>query len=159
MEYGFRCYFGDRSSDRSRRIHIPGSRYSTPCLLHQCSAVFIFDTLFPVQRILYLHALIQRVVQLQQEKKPLRVSSHLQGQQRLRYFLQLPYRFSIPLIIISILMHWVLSQSLFLVVGDKREDETSDLEWEFATVGYSPIAIMFAVIASLFMVAWVVITG
>ncbi|KAJ3468078.1 hypothetical protein MRS44_002143 [Fusarium solani] len=45
--------------------------------------------------------------------------------------------------------------SLFLVVGDKREDETSDLEWEFATVGYSPIAIMFAVIASLFMVAWV----
>jgi hypothetical protein len=93
------------------------------------------------------------------KKKPLRVSSHLQGQQRSRYFLQLPYRFSIPLIIISILMHWVLSQSLFLVVGDKREDETSDLEWEFATVGYSPIAIMFAVIASLFMVAWVVITG
>jgi hypothetical protein len=93
------------------------------------------------------------------KKKPLRVSSHLQGQQRLRYFLQLPYRFSIPLIIISILMHWVLSQSLFLVVGDKREDETSDLEWEFATVGYSPIAIMFAVITSLFMVAWVVITG
>lgn len=93
------------------------------------------------------------------KKKPLRVSSHLQGQQRSRYFLQLPYRFSIPLIIISILMHWVLSQSLFLVVGDKREDETSDLEWQFATVEYSPIAIMFAVITSLFMVAWVVITG
>ncbi|KAI3317298.1 hypothetical protein HD806DRAFT_527196 [Xylariaceae sp. AK1471] len=40
-----------------------------------------------------------------------------QGQQTSTYRLQLPYKYSIPLIGISILLHWVLSNTLFVFVS------------------------------------------
>jgi hypothetical protein len=40
------------------------------------------------------------------------------GQQRSTYFLQLPYKWAIPLMAISGLLHWLLSQSFFLVRFD-----------------------------------------
>ena len=46
-------------------------------------------------------------------KKGLRVSRP-EGEQRSTYFLSLPYKYSIPLIIKSMLLHWVLSQSIFV---------------------------------------------
>ncbi|KAK4207272.1 hypothetical protein QBC37DRAFT_299084 [Rhypophila decipiens] len=48
------------------------------------------------------------------ERKGLRVSSKPAGDQRSAYFLQLPFRYSIPLISLSIFTHWVLGQSFFL---------------------------------------------
>ena len=45
----------------------------------------------------------------------LRVSSP-KGLQRSKYFLQLPYRWAGPLLVWSIMLHWLLSQSFFLVV-------------------------------------------
>ncbi|PVH83271.1 hypothetical protein DL98DRAFT_616641, partial [Cadophora sp. DSE1049] len=47
--------------------------------------------------------------------KPLRVSGSPRGIQRKTYFLHLPYRFAIPLIVLSGILNWVASQSLFLV--------------------------------------------
>lgn len=98
------------------------------------------------------------------KRKPLRVSSKPVGAQRSQYFLQLPYRFGVPLIIISIVIHWMLSQSIFLVVVETATDNSLDaeppqLEWAFATCGYSPIAIIFVIIASALMVVWVVTTA
>ncbi|RSL50765.1 hypothetical protein CEP53_008696 [Fusarium sp. AF-6] len=99
-----------------------------------------------------------------QKRKAIRVSSHPRGEQRSRYFLQLPYRFGIPLTILSILMHWMLSQSIFIVVvedmqGSSPDSDPTDWEWIFATCGYSPIAIIFAIFVSVLMAAWVAITG
>lgn len=48
------------------------------------------------------------------ERKPLRVSWP-KGQQRWTYYISLPYRYGVPLIVVSIVLHWLLSQSLFLV--------------------------------------------
>ncbi|KAE8316194.1 hypothetical protein BDV41DRAFT_574208 [Aspergillus transmontanensis] len=48
------------------------------------------------------------------QRKPLRVSWP-KGQQRRTYYISLPYRYGFPLIIVSIVLHWLLSQSLFLV--------------------------------------------
>lgn len=45
-------------------------------------------------------------------KKPLRVSKPI-GEQRSTYFLSLPYRYGVPLIIASSTLHWLISQSLF----------------------------------------------
>ena len=65
------------------------------------------------------------------------------GQQRSTYFLQLPYRWSIPLTITSGLLHWLLSQSLFLVRLEIR-----DIHGQVITsnsrcnCGYSPISIL-----------------
>ncbi|KPA39095.1 hypothetical protein FLAG1_08052 [Fusarium langsethiae] len=54
--------------------------------------------------------------------QPLRVSQP-KGQQRSTYRLQLPYRYSIPLIIVSIFMHWLVSNAIyvFVVEGDYYE--------------------------------------
>ncbi|KAG6362579.1 hypothetical protein INS49_007671 [Diaporthe citri] len=47
--------------------------------------------------------------------KPLRVSNP-KGQQVSHYRLQLPYKYSIPLIGMSIVLHWVLSNAIFLTI-------------------------------------------
>jgi hypothetical protein len=47
-------------------------------------------------------------------RKSLRVTNP-QGQQRSTYFLQLPYKWAAPLIVVSGTLHWLLSQSFFLV--------------------------------------------
>lgn len=47
------------------------------------------------------------------KKKPLRVSQPT-GQQRSTYHLQLPLRYSVPLLVASTTLHWLISQSLFL---------------------------------------------
>jgi hypothetical protein len=47
--------------------------------------------------------------------KPLRVSSP-HGQQTSTYRLQLPYAYSIPLIVGSILLHWLVSNAFYLLV-------------------------------------------
>ncbi|EEP78515.1 predicted protein [Uncinocarpus reesii 1704] len=46
---------------------------------------------------------------------PLRVTRP-QGQQISTYRLQLPYRYSIPLIVISVLLHWLVSNTLYVFV-------------------------------------------
>lgn len=55
--------------------------------------------------------------QLGVHRKGLRVTNPRQAQ-RSTYFLQLPYKFSLPLTIFSGGLHWLLSQSLFLVRVD-----------------------------------------
>jgi hypothetical protein len=47
--------------------------------------------------------------------KSLRVSSSRQGLQRSTYFLQLPYRYALPLLGVSALLHWLASQSLSVI--------------------------------------------
>ncbi|OAQ57700.2 hypothetical protein VFPPC_11729 [Pochonia chlamydosporia 170] len=39
-----------------------------------------------------------------------------QGQQRSTYRLQLPYRYSIPLILVSIILHWLVSNALYVFI-------------------------------------------
>lgn len=86
------------------------------------------------------------------KRKGLRVSSEPRGEQRARYFLQLPYRWSIPLILMSMTMHWMLSQSIFIV--------PIEFENEFITTcGYSPMAIVAVFVAGIIMAVAVIITA
>ncbi|KAF2476761.1 uncharacterized protein BDR25DRAFT_375874 [Lindgomyces ingoldianus] len=48
-------------------------------------------------------------------RKGLRVSTKQQGAQRSTYFLQLPYRYAVPLMVFSTVIHWLASQSIFVV--------------------------------------------
>ncbi|KAL6921275.1 hypothetical protein FSST1_005301 [Fusarium sambucinum] len=95
------------------------------------------------------------------KRRPLRVSSNPRGQQRSRYFLQLPYRFSIPLVLVSILVHWMLSQSIFIVIIEKFNKVETKFEYQDAmiTCGYSPVAIFCVVIVSVLMATAVGITA
>ncbi|KAF2105458.1 hypothetical protein BDV96DRAFT_560385 [Lophiotrema nucula] len=94
-------------------------------------------------------------------RKGLRVSTKPRGQQRSSYFLQLPYRLSIPLIVLSGVLQWLVSQSLFLVSIEGWAYNNSTARWEAATsgdtshsrltCGYSPLAIILLVATGLLM--------
>lgn len=49
--------------------------------------------------------------------KPLRVSCPV-GEQISSYRLQLPYKYSIPLVIVSALMHWTVSNAVFIYITE-----------------------------------------
>src|SRR4051812_18450004 len=48
------------------------------------------------------------------KRAPLRVTTPSPSQ-RSTYFLQLPYAFSVPLLLAAVVLHWFISQSIFLV--------------------------------------------
>ena len=80
-----------------------------------------------------------------QHRKTLRVTSP-KGQQRSTYWLQLPYRYSIPLAATSSILHWLVSQSIFLAritVLDPTGAE--NLSESISTCGYSNISIIFVI--------------
>ena len=92
-------------------------------------------------------------------RKHLRVSSPRAGQ-RSTYYLQLPYHYAIPLIFSSGLMHWLISQSIFLAhVIAYTVDGVRDPEHDVITCGYSPIAIIFAIVMGGLMIIAVIGTA
>ncbi|KAJ4299332.1 hypothetical protein N0V90_004577 [Kalmusia sp. IMI 367209] len=87
-------------------------------------------------------------------RKGLRVSRAPQGAQRSTYFLQLPYRFAMPLMAMSGVLHWLVSQSIFLVsvdVYDWDGSHTTGVQGDWKSTGYSPISIFTTVILGLVM--------
>ena len=88
------------------------------------------------------------------KRRTLRVTSP-KGNQRSTYYLQLPYRWGFPLLVGSGILHWLVSQSIFLArvnVLDRNEIIQPE---SISTCGYSPIAIIFVIILG----SAVVITG
>lgn len=76
-------------------------------------------------------------------RKALRVSS-ARGEQRSTYWLQLPYRYSVPLLIASVALHWLVSQSIFLVrIFEFDGDNTIPHDHVLTTCGYSNIGLVF----------------
>ena len=92
------------------------------------------------------------------ERKPLRVTDP-SGHQRSTYRLQLPYKYGIPLTVLSGTLHWLVSQSLFLArvaAFDSNEEYTYD---SLSTVGYSCIAIITVIILGSIVVALGILNG
>ena len=92
--------------------------------------------------------------------KGLRVSRP-KGEQRSTFYLQLPLRYGLPLVVASSLLHWLVSQSLFFVrilifpsEGGTYEEATS-----VTSCGYSPIAIFFVILTGCTMLVGMLILG
>lgn len=77
--------------------------------------------------------------------KPLRVTGP-RGQQRSKYYLQLPFTYSIPLITASALLHWLISESIFLARIDYYSDGGERQADSYSLTGYSPVPILLVVI-------------
>ncbi|KAK1833344.1 hypothetical protein QBC39DRAFT_254656 [Podospora conica] len=87
-------------------------------------------------------------------KKGLRRSGALSGSQRTTYFLQLPYRLALPLLVLSGAQHWLISQSIFLVFvegyvndpaafGTTIHSTTKDMYGDdIVTCGWSPAGVV-----------------
>lgn len=101
------------------------------------------------------------------KQKGLRVSSRPVGEQRTDYFLQLPYRFGIPLMVLSGTLHWLVSQAIFLVSIDfynvfgspGSRGLNANVSDGMKTCGYSPISIITVVIFGTFMIIAVIAFG
>lgn len=82
------------------------------------------------------------VAQYSKIRKPLRVTSPV-SQQRSTFWLQIPYRYAMPLIALSVLLHWMASQSFFVVsITIINKDKEPDAARKLSTCGYSPVAII-----------------
>ena len=80
------------------------------------------------------------------KRKPLRVTSPLDAQ-RSTYRLQLPHKYGIPLLTLSAILHWFVSQSLFLAnIGYYDTKGLEDIDSSLSTVGYSCISIITVII-------------
>ncbi|KAL4908406.1 hypothetical protein BDW74DRAFT_100443 [Aspergillus multicolor] len=82
------------------------------------------------------------------------------GAQRSTYYLSLPYRYSILLQIASALLHWLVSQSLFFVriVAYDTDGKPYTVE-DAITCGYSPQAIIYAMILGSVLVGAAIVLG
>lgn len=99
------------------------------------------------------------------KKRSLRVTDPV-GIQRETYFLSLPYRYAIPLMTCSLFLHWLVSQSLFLIrvkVIDFEHVEPSgkivskdDIR---SVCGYTVISVVLAIILALIMLVTAIVFG
>ena len=74
-------------------------------------------------------------------RKPLRVTSPA-GSQRSTYRLQLPYKYGLPLLVLSGTLHWLVSQSIFIIHINWYKDGVLNLHTQSDSFGYSFIAII-----------------
>lgn len=86
------------------------------------------------------------------ERKPLRVTNP-DGAQRSTYRLLLPYKYGIPLLIVSAVLHWLVSQSLFLANVTRYDTHgQEDPNDSVFSIGYSCIAIITVIFLGAFMI-------
>ncbi|KAI4685948.1 uncharacterized protein J4E88_003785 [Alternaria novae-zelandiae] len=78
-------------------------------------------------------------------RKSLRVTSPT-GFQRDSYWLNVPFRYAIPMTIMSGLFHWLASQSIFKVQISITDMHTRKAASEVSTCGYSPVAIILTTV-------------
>ncbi|KAF2142331.1 uncharacterized protein K452DRAFT_308025 [Aplosporella prunicola CBS 121167] len=91
-------------------------------------------------------------------RKGLRVTRP-RGHQRSTYYLQLPYVLSIPLLVLSVSMHYLVSQSLFLVNITIYDEFGDKSDYGLHTLGFSAIAIFFVIVVSALALLVVVCLG
>jgi hypothetical protein len=85
-------------------------------------------------------------------RKTLRVTTPC-GQQRSTYWLQLPYTYGIPVMAASATLHWLVSQSIFLVRVDSYRGGISTGGPDISEIGLSPAPMLVVVILGLSLVA------
>ena len=93
------------------------------------------------------------------KRKPLRVTDP-NGTQRSTYRLQLPYKYGIPLLIVSAVLHWLVSQSLFsanVTKYDVNGQETR--KYLVLPLGYSCIAIITVIFLGAVMILLGLLNG
>lgn len=120
------------------------------------SLYFIYNSIYTSMASAYEWSLRAHV------QKSLRVTSP-SGLQRSTYWLQLPWKFSFPLLCASALLHWLISQSIFLVnvriqaathqylPGPDAYFPDANEDGYITGIGYSPLPIICATVLGFLM--------
>jgi hypothetical protein len=81
------------------------------------------------------------------------------GLQRSTYWLSLPWTYALPLAAASSMLHWLISQALFVARTEILSTEGVAEPVSYMEVGFSPLAILVALLFGSFMVIGMVING
>ncbi|KAJ5759984.1 hypothetical protein N7520_007140 [Penicillium odoratum] len=94
-------------------------------------------------------------------RKPLRVSRPVKGSKQMStYWLSIPYQYSVPMIFLHMLLHWLVSQSLFYVlVVPYGIGGYSDVGFEVSSLGYSAMPIFLAILVASLLVFLMILLG
>jgi len=100
-----------------------------------------------------------QITSKKQTHRYLRVSDP-KANQKSTHFLNLPYRYAIPLITVSGLLHWLMSQSLYLAnISLIPRDGTLPRHDEITTVAFAPQPMVWLVVLALLMAGAVLANG
>lgn len=97
--------------------------------------------------ILTCQVVADEMIRFMEVKKALRVSTPQNLIQRSSYFLSLPFKYSIPQMVAFILLHWLISQSVFTVqtsVYGAGPDGQRSKSLDASRLGFSSIGILFS---------------
>jgi hypothetical protein len=87
-------------------------------------------------------------------RQPLRVTWPVKGsQQRSTYWLSVPYQYGIPILVVYMILHWLVSQSIFytlLIPYDIRGQP--DVGSKMSSLGYSSVPIILSLLIGVLMV-------
>ena len=152
--------YGTVTSESMIGFDFPGSSGLMRSVLIANLPQVILSFLFLTYNSLFTCMLLaQEWASYAQHRKPLRVTSPT-GHQRSTYRLQLPYRYGAPLLITSGILHWLVSQSLFLArVTAFSADGTEESSNSVSSIGYSCIAIITVIILGLIVVLLGLVNG
>ena len=83
-----------------------------------------------------------------------------QGDQRSTFWLSLPYKFSMPLLGLSTLLHWALSQTIFLTeIEVHAPDGSVDITHSVGVLAWSALALVIILVISIVMMLGVLALG
>ncbi|PYI03206.1 hypothetical protein BO78DRAFT_410014 [Aspergillus sclerotiicarbonarius CBS 121057] len=132
-------------------IMLPHTSVISMALLANCPQIVISVGYFLYNNLLTHMLLAAEYDDYATQRKSLRVSWP-EGSQRATYYLSLPYRYSVPLMVALMLLHWLVSSSLFYVEIIPFDTQgNASYANQVIACGYAPIAIVFAVILGVVM--------
>ncbi|KAL8365470.1 hypothetical protein RB595_004333 [Gaeumannomyces hyphopodioides] len=109
-------FFGELGKPSSRTIISTGLEgVNTNVLLANLPQALLSFTYMSYNSLLTRVCVAMEWDRFAQTTKGLRVSTHRAGAQRAAYFLQLPFRYAVPLTVATGVLHWLISQTIFLV--------------------------------------------
>jgi hypothetical protein len=87
-----------------------------------------------------------------QHRQPLRVTSPI-GDQITNYYLTIPYRYAVPLLVLTGTFHWLISESFFLVSITAFNGKDMQPADSVFGIGYSALAILLAIIVCFLLIS------
>ncbi|KAL2064650.1 hypothetical protein VTL71DRAFT_3788 [Oculimacula yallundae] len=81
------------------------------------------------------------------------------GEQRSTYWLSLPWTYALPLAVASSVLHWLISQSLFVSRTEVLDARGEPEPLSYMNVGYNPLAILLALLFGVSMVLAMILNG
>lgn len=140
--------FGDVNSNMLLNAHLPeeGTAGLTSAVLFaNLPQVVLSFVYLSFNSLVTCMLLVSEYASYEVQRKSLRVTTP-RGQQRSTYWLQIPFTYGIPIIIVSATLHWLISQAVFLVRVENHRLGGFTQSYSISAVGLSPAPMMVVLV-------------